>query len=64
MGQQEPAVPERPGQLEKLRSRNERKREAAVEASCRISYKPALHFNPVGHPDIGLDGEGQLPWHA
>jgi hypothetical protein len=64
MGEQEPAIQERPGQIEKLRARNERKREAGVEANCHISYKPALHFIPVGHPDGGPDGEGRLPWHA
>ena len=55
---------ERPGRIEKLGSSNERKREADVEADCQISYKPALHFIPAGHPDAGPDAEGQLPWHA
>jgi len=33
--------------------------EADVEATCQIRYKPALNFNPVGHPDVGPDGEGK-----
>jgi hypothetical protein len=64
MPEQERTIQERPGKIEKLRSHNEREREAHLEANCRISYKPALHFIPVGHPDVGPDGEGQLPWRA
>jgi hypothetical protein len=64
MRKQEPAIQGRHGQIEKLRSRKERKREANVEPNCQISYKPALHFIPVGHSDVGPDGEGQLPWRA
>ena len=46
------------GQIEKLPSHDEREREAHLEANCQIRYKAALHFIPVGHPDVGPDGEG------
>ena len=64
MPERERTTQEPPGPIEKFRPYDERKREAHLEANCRIGYKPALHFTPVGHPDVGPDDEGQLPWHA